>query len=110
MRCLAGTGRQHGEKRDAADDAQCGGAVRVWHPRQDLRRRGAAAMAGGHGGRMAGAPVTDQELLLSPYRRSLFEARSSRTMDVLVSCHVIRDNKCSTVTSIRVACGDRQRG
>src|ERR1700693_3986208 len=102
MRCLAGTGRQHGEKRDAADDAQCGGAVRVWHPRQDLRRRGAAAMAGGHGGRVAVAQVTDQESLLSPYRRSLFEARSSRaTIFLPAPCRVVRDNKCSMVTPIR---------
>jgi hypothetical protein len=34
-------------------------------------------MAGGHDGRTAVAQVTGQESSLSPYRRSLFEARSS---------------------------------
>ena len=66
MGCLAGTGRQQGEKCDAADTAHSAGllengTVLAWHPRQDLRRRGAAAMAGGHGGRVAVAQVTDKE-------------------------------------------------
>ena len=59
-------------------------------------------MAGGHGGRVAVAQVTDQESLLSPYRRSLFEARSSRaTIFLPAPCRVVRDNKCSMVTPIR---------
>jgi hypothetical protein len=37
-------------------------------------------MAGGHGGQAAVAQVSSQEITLSPYRRSLFKARSSRNM------------------------------
>jgi hypothetical protein len=49
-------------------------------------------MAGGHGGRTAVAQVSDQEQRLSPYRRSLFEARSSRIVDLWVASHVNRGN------------------
>jgi hypothetical protein len=58
-------------------------------------------MAGGHGGRVAVAQVADQETLVSPYRRSLFEASSSRALNLAASCHVTRDNLGSAVTPMR---------
>src|SRR5580704_227384 len=57
------------------------------------RRRGAAEIAGGHDGRTAVAQVSDQEQRLSPYRRSLFEARSSRITELAAPRHVTRDNR-----------------
>src|SRR5271165_1361645 len=58
-------------------------------------------MAGGHGGRTAVAQVSDQEQRLSPYRRSLFEARSSRIVDLRVAKHVTRGNRCFGRTPTR---------
>jgi outer membrane lipoprotein SlyB len=58
-------------------------------------------MAGGHGGRTAVAQVSDQEQRLSPYRRSLFEARSSRIVDLRVANHVTRGNRCFRRTPTR---------
>ena len=52
-------------------------------------------MAGGHGGRLAVAQVTDQEYSLSPYRSLLFQARSSRITDQLAAAWGMRRNICS---------------
>jgi hypothetical protein len=58
-------------------------------------------MAGGHDGRTAVAQVSDQESDLTPYRRLLFEARSSR---ITVSRNRDRTefgNNCSMATVAR---------
>src|SRR5579863_8519488 len=79
------------------------GTVRARHPQTSVVV--ARPMAGGHDGRTAVAQVSDQESDLTPYRRSVFEARSSR---ITVSRQRDRKevgNNCSMVT----VAGDKLR-